>query len=174
MKETKNEMAEFSKMIRAFEINCSVPEITKDQLMLYFNAFKSYPLNTVKEAFSKVLYEWKYNKMPTIGVFIKFIQGNQPEIEDQAEIQAAEVLKQMHICGSYGTPEFNDPITRELMKHRFNLPNMCRSMKEGEEKWFVKEFVQAYKAFGRNKENLLIDPPPELKKIANNLFERIE
>jgi len=47
-------------------------------------------------------------------------------------------------------------------------------MKESEEKWFVKDFVKAYQSFGKNKENLLIETPEELKTITDNMFERIE
>ena len=47
-------------------------------------------------------------------------------------------------------------------------------MKESEIKWFVKEFIQAYQAFDRNKENLLIgDIPSKLKKLTNNLFKSV-
>ena len=162
----------FAQIMRGFEINCS-DKITKEQLDFYFKNLKQFSFPEIDMAAKKVLYSWQYNKMPTIGVFIKALEKEQPLLEDIAEIQATEVLKQMQICGGYGTPEFTDPVTVELMKNRFNFSNLCRTMKEGEEKWFVKEFIQAYQAFDRNKEDLQIEAPEELKKIADNMFKSI-
>ena len=163
----------FANIMRGFEINCS-DKITKEQLDFYFTNLKQFPFSEMELAFKKVLYKWEYNKMPTIGVFIKVLGKSQPLIEDIAEIQATEVLKQMQECGYCNTPKFTDPVTIELMKHRFNFISLCKTMKESEIKWFVKEFIQAYQAFDRNKENSLIgDIPSELKKITNNLFKSV-
>ena len=174
MKTSKSNLAKFATFMKAFEINCGVEERTKEQINFYFTAFKPFPISEVEKAFSRVMYDWIYNRFPTVGVFMKALKEDQPLLEDLAEIQAAEVIKQMQLHGIYGTPEFKDPITKELTKHRFVLATLCRTMKDGDEKWFVKEFVRAYKAFERNKENLLIEIPPELKQITDNLFERIE
>jgi len=173
MKQSQNNVAKFATFMKAFEVNCSVEKITKSQLTLYFTVLKPFSISEVETAFAKVIHDWQYNKLPPVGVFVRAIEKKRPLLEDQAEVQAAEVLKQMQIHGIYGSPEFNDPITRELMTHRFVLSTLCRTMKAGGETWFVKDFIKAYRAFSRNKEVLLIEPPEELKKIANNLFERI-
>ena len=174
MKESKPNLAKFATFMKAFEINCSVERITKDQLNLYFSVLKPYSISEVETAFARVMHSWQYNKLPTVGVFIKAIEDDRPLLEDQAEIQAAEVIKQMHVCGGYGTPTFTDPVTRELMKHRFVLSTLCRTMKDGEETWFVKDFVRAYQAFDKNREALLIEAPKELKQIVSNLFKDTE
>ena len=174
MKTSKNNLAKFATFMKAFEINCDVKERTKEQINFYFTVFRPFPISEVEKAFSRVLHDWIYNRFPPVGVFMKAIEKEQPLLEDIAEIQAAEVIKQMQLHGIYGTPEFKDPITKELTKHRFVLATLCRTMKDGDEKWFVKEFIKAYKAFERNKENLLIEIPPELKQITDNLFEKIE
>ncbi len=174
MKEDKKEVAEFATFMRAFQINCSVKEITKDQLNLYFSALKQFSMSEVKTAFQRVMYDWIYTKMPPVGVFIKAIEKNQPQLEDVAEIQGTEVLSQIRQCGYYNTPEFKDPVTAHLMSHRFNFKNLCRTLWADQEKWFVKEFIQAYQAIDRNKENLSIEAPAELKQITDNLFESIK
>lgn len=173
MKDSKDNLAKFTIFMKAFSVNCGVVEITKDQVNLYFTAFKQFSIDEVEKAFLRVMYDWIYNKFPPVGVFMKAIERDQPLLEDVAEIQAVEVIKQMQLHGIYGTPEFKDPITKELTKHRFVLATLCRTMKDGDEKWFVKEFVKAYRAFDRNKENLSIEIPPELKQITDNLFESI-
>lgn len=174
MKESKANLAKFAIIMKMFGVNCGVEEITKNQINVYFTAFKPFPIAGVEKAFSRVMYDWIYNKFPPVGVFMKAMEKDQPLLEDIAEIQATEVIKQMQLHGIYGTPEFKDPITKELTKHRFVLATLCRTMKDGDEKWFVKEFVRAYKAFERNKKNLLIEIPPELKQITDNLFEGID
>ncbi|MCK5605966.1 hypothetical protein KAR91_28975 [Candidatus Pacearchaeota archaeon] len=173
MKTSQNDISKFAIFMRAFEINCSVPKITKDQLNLYFTALKQFSMAEVVKAFTKVLNEWEYTKMPPVAVFIKAI-SNQPLLEDLAQIQATEVLKQVRILGAYGTPEFKDPITKHLIKIRFHFKGLCLNMRESEEKWFIKDFVEAYQSFSRNTENLLIETPEELKQITNNLFESVE
>jgi len=107
MKENDKTIAKFVTFMKAFEINCSVDEITKDQINLYFTAFKPFSISEVEKAFSKVMYTWEYTKMPPIGIFIRAIDQG-PLLEDAAQIQAAEVLRQVRMVGAYGAPEFKD------------------------------------------------------------------
>jgi len=173
MKQSKNDVAKFATFMKAFEINCSVKKITRDQLTLYFTALKLFSMAEVEKAFIKVMYEWEYTKMPPVAVFIKAV-GNQPLLEDAAQIQATEVLRQVRMVGAYGTPEFKDPITKHLIGRRFSFKGLCRTLQESEEKWFIKDFIEAYQSFGKNTENLLIETPEELKQITSNLFKSTE
>ena len=59
MKTSASNLTEFSTFMKAFEINCSIESITKDQINLYFTAFKPFPMAEVKTAFQKVLYNWE-------------------------------------------------------------------------------------------------------------------
>jgi len=173
MKDSKDNLAKFAIMMNTLGTNCSV-EITKNQINIYFTALKSFSLSEVEKSFSRVMYSWVYNRFPPVGVFMKAIEESQSLLEDLAEIQASEVLSQVRQYGYYQTPEFNDPVTAHLMSHRFNFQGLCKTLNEGEEKWFVKDFVKAYQGVDRNKENLLIEITPELKQITDNLFEGIE
>lgn len=173
MKESKNNLAKFAIIMKALGTSCGV-EITKNQINIYFTAFKQLSMIEVEKAFSRVMYTWIYNKFPPVGVFMKAIEESQPLLEDLADIQASEVLNQIRQCGYYKIPEFKDPVTAHLMSHRFNFQSLCKTLNESEEKWFVKDFVKAYQSVDRNKENLLIEITPELKQITDNLFERIE
>lgn len=174
MEESKNNLAKFAIMMKVHGVNCSV-EITKDVIDVYFTAFKKFPLSEVEEAFSNVLYTWTYLKFPTVGVFLRAIESQQPSVEDRAEIQATEVLNQVRTVGSYGSPKFNDRITTWLIERRFPWSNLCSTMQESEEKWFIKDFIQAYRSVNNNKKDLLItDAPKKLTKITDNLFKDIE
>jgi len=174
MKESKDNLAKFAIMMKTMGTNCNV-EITKNQINIYFTAFKSFSLSEVEKAFSRVMYSWEYaNAFPPVGVFMKSVEKDQPLLEDCAEIQASEVLSQIRQCGYYKTPDFSDPVTAHLMSHRFNFQSLCKTLNENEEKWFVKDFTKAYQAVDRNKENLLIEITPELKQITDNLFESIK
>ena len=173
MKESKANLSKFAKIMKTFGVNCSV-EITRDQINVYFIAFKSFTMSEAEKAFSRVMYGWIYNRFPTVGVFMKAIREDQPLLEDLAEIQASEVLSQIRQCGYYQTPDFKDPVTAHLMSHRFNFQGLCKTLNEDQEKWFVKDFVRAYQSVDRNKENLMIEITPELKQITDSLFERIE
>ncbi|MBW2178801.1 MAG: hypothetical protein JRG81_00270 [Deltaproteobacteria bacterium] len=175
MRQSKNDVAKFATFMKAFEINCSVPEITKDQLNLYFTVLKQFPMEEVAKAFTKVMYDWIYNRMPAVGVFVKAIESQQPAIEALAAIQATEVLCQIRQRGASWQPNFDDKITTWLMEKRFPWSALCSNMKESEEKWFVKDFIEAYRVVSNNKTDLLItDSPEKLTQITNNLFKDTE
>lgn len=167
-----SDKTEFSIIMRAFEVNCSVKKITKDQLRLYFNAFKMFPISEIKEAFQKVMYDWIYpGKMPPVGVFSKALKKNQPLLEDQAEIQAAEVLNLIRTVGAYGNPVYLNPITKKIMSRRFNFTDLCKTLNVENETWFIKNFKEAYCAesegFG------LLSGPKKFKELTSDMFESV-
>ena len=109
---------------------------------------------------------------PPVAIFIEAIQGKAPEIEDKATNEAMKVLNAIRIYGYYNKPKFDDIITRSLVDRRFNWQTLCSTMKEDQEKWFIKDFVEAYTSFNTEKQVLINDDTPEkLKEITEDMFD---
>lgn len=147
-------------------------ELNKPLLQLYTEALMEYPIEKIRGACAVSIKTLKF--FPKIAEIIELIGLSNLQIEETAETQATKVLEQIRTAGYYGAPEFKDPITKHLMSGRFNFKGLCQSLTYTEEKWFVRNFVQSYRAFDRNKEYLLTETPEELKQITDNLFEGVE
>ena len=94
----------------------------------------------------------EYKSMPTYAEIIKSIHGT---LDDKAQAQATKVLEQVRYVGSYGSPDFDDPVTAELMRTRWRWQSFCQTLEESKSPFFVKEFIEAYKSFTRQPENKL-------------------
>lgn len=166
---TKEDLKQFMAIMRAFELN-SGDTLDKERLMFYFNQLKGYDINEFELAAKKVLGDWEYPRIPPIGVFAKAMGKSVAKIDDTARNQAMLVLEKIRTVGSYGDPQFEDPVTRDLVARRFGWGTLCSTMKADKENWFEKEFIEAYKSFDTEKGQLQIDAPEELKKITGNML----
>ncbi|KKK53259.1 hypothetical protein LCGC14_3096560 [marine sediment metagenome] len=143
-------------------------ELSKPGLQFRFDALKEFSIEQVEVAAFKIIKARKYNKMPPVGEIVEAIQGPAPQIEDVAEIQAAEVIRQISPVGYYGCPVFSDPITDRLFQGRFRWQSVC-SLAESELRWFVREFKEAYRAYNVVVETPRLEASGELKKLSENI-----
>ena len=65
------------------------------------------------------------------------------QLDSRASEQAAFVLDV--ISGRRAEKEISDPITEHLVRSRFSIWRLRNSMMEKDERWFVKDFLEAYK-----------------------------
>jgi hypothetical protein len=162
MKDDPREKAAFSKIMLGIAENFSA-QMSSPGLNLRFLALKEFSLEQIETAAMKILTSRKAMGMPTVAEFMLAINGDQ-RASDKAEGQAVEVIKQIRSVGSYGSPVFNDPITRALMCDRWSFRSLC-SMTETELKWWFKEFVDAYQASERRGECLALESRAEGKGL---------
>jgi len=144
-------------------------EISKPGLKFRFDVLKKYPIEEIEKAAHKIVETWQYTKMPPIAEFVNKIEGDKPQIEDIAEYQAHEVITQIKQAGYNKKPVFTDPITTKLIKRRFNFRSLCQTLLESENKWFVKEFKEAYCAYSRINNQQQIEVPPEINLLIGGI-----
>ena len=101
---------------------------------------------TIEEAQKAALLVMKsreYNKLPAPAVFLEILR---PQIKPKelAESQADEVLEAVRSLGPYNQPEFEDPITAELMSNRWRWGSFSSTLESDKVQWWRKQFVEAY------------------------------
>lgn len=129
----------FARMIAYYQI-----ELSNSVISLYHDALEQYQIDDIKRACGEHIRESKW--FPKISELCDRLKQHVPKIESNADQQAAIVLNEIRHCGYHHTPTWEDPITAHLFSRRFNFQSLCDTLKESENKWFVKEFKEAYLA----------------------------
>lgn len=170
----KEDKGKFASAMREFELN-SGDKLDKERLRFYWNKFKQFEIDIFEVAAKRILGTWEYPQIPPVAIFMKELKGPEPQIEDIATNEAMKVLEAIRIYGYTGKPKFDDIITRTLIDRRFKWQTLCSTMKEDQEKWFVKEFVEAYKSFNTDKHKLIENAPNEdIKKLTTGMLNNAE
>jgi len=154
MKDNEKERTAFTRIMVGIAENFSAQTSTAG-LNLRFMALKEFSLQQIEAAAVKILTNRNAMGMPTVAEFISAIIGEQKK-SDLAESQVNEVMKQIRSVGSYGTPIFEDRLTRELLSSRWSFRSLC-AMTETELKWWVKEFIDAYQSMDRTEKRAQIE-----------------
>lgn len=162
MKDNEKERAEFFKIMVGMAENFSA-QMSSAGMLLRFKVMKEYSLQQIEAAALKILANRKIMGMPTVAEFVVAISGDRKAC-DNAEGQASDVIGQVRSVGSYGTPVFDDPVTKLLMSGRWSWRSVC-AMTEAEMKWWARDFVEAYQAFERKNECLEIGNEPGNRKL---------
>ena len=157
-----------TKIAEAFTVLCELHERQMPPVVskLYIEVLKEFSAEQITMAISRSIRELKW--FPKPAELIEFIQGPTPQIKDVAEIQAAEVIRQISPVGYYGCPVFSDPVTDRLFQGRFRWQSVC-SLAESDLKWFVREFKEAYRAHKVLDESPRLEAPVELKQLTENI-----
>jgi len=145
-----------------------------DVLEMYHQALEGYTPDQIADASTKHVKASKW--FPKISELIELLKPLVPKIESVADQQAALVIKTIRSCGYRGRPRWEDPITSYLFRGRFNFQALCSTLTEDENKWFIREFKDAYLSMAdiaAANPHTLIDSPDEVKEITFNLFESI-
>ena len=169
MKDNEKERAEFFKIMVGMAENFSA-QMSSAGMSLRFEVMKDYSIKQIEAAALKLLVNRKAMGMPTVAEFLVAINGEQMAF-DNAEGQVNEVVSQIRNIGSYGNPDFSDPITRALMSGRWSFRSLC-SMTETELKWWARDFIEAYQASERKTECLAIgngDGQRKLKLLTGGI-----
>lgn len=117
-------------------------QTTNAGLRIRFDALRQYSIGQVRQACTEVVRSRKFSGMPNVAEIIEKIDGGTKA--DIAEREAYGVIEQIRRVGAYGTPVFLDKTTCFLMNSIFRWGELC-SRPERELKFFIKDFVSAYK-----------------------------
>jgi len=148
-------------------------ELTADTINLYHQCLADYDVELIASAASIHVKSSKW--FPKISELVSLMKPHIPRIESKATEQAAIVLQAIRSYGYNHEPIWSDPITNYLLKSRFNWKSICNTLTEEEEKWFVKNFNEAYLSAADISQGDMkqLDAPEQFKQLAMGLFESI-
>jgi len=155
---------EFAAIMAAMAENFNC-QTTKDGLRIRFEALRGYFMDEVRAACVELVRTRKFPGMPNTAEIIEKISGT---LMDQAERQANAVIAQIRSVGSYGSPKFSDPVTASLMSSRFRWGEVCKTP-EKDLKWFVRDFVSAYKSYSPAVAQIQGKPRAKLIELAGRI-----
>jgi len=158
--------AKFSACMKALAVNAST-EISKDALVVYFNALKDLDIKTVEEATKHILLTWEFNRMPPISEIVKFATGS-GQIEDRALVMANKIVAHVEVHGASEFPNFlrEDPIAAFLMTTRWRYYTWAANVLSSELKWWIREFVEAYRSYEKTGTPLSIEAGSGVKQLV--------
>jgi hypothetical protein len=140
----ENNLERFSELMLNLAENFSA-SLTDRGIAVRFDALKRYGMHQVERACERLLYHHKYTKMPTVADFVEAIEGSE---ELNAHAEALGVIKAIKQYGAGKSVRFKDGTTSAVVQHMYGgWPELCRLMRESEEKWFVRDFIKTYTAF---------------------------
>ena len=165
----QSDLKEFLEVMFGMAENFSA-DLTDKGATMRFEALKAYDIEQIKESSMIILRTRKYTSMPTVADFVEAIEGDG---DDLAEIQASLVNTSILNIGSNPIPIFDDPVTSDIIFRRIGWQKIRHSdMKEIP--FIIKDFKSLYKTFNKAASGNLLNAPPELKGLLENLTKRIE
>ncbi|MFK4765455.1 hypothetical protein ACI3L3_11865 [Desulfobaculum sp. SPO524] len=138
----KNERMQF---LASFAALCETfgKECTEQLPKIYHRALQDFTVEQVKTAIGKAIMHGRFFPRPV--ELRELVQGR---VETRAELEADKVLKAIAEYGAYNAVAFDDHVTAAVVWRGFGgWGLLCDSVREGEEKWFRKDFVRRYVAF---------------------------
>jgi hypothetical protein len=124
-------------------------EMSKDGLVVRFEALKQYDLDDISKATTWLLKnrENTFPAVPTTREIIRAIEKVSGKIDTKitANLECDKVLRNLSRLGRECVAQFHDPITQHLLTRRWSFIKLDQeSVKDPTFKWFRKEFVEAY------------------------------
>lgn len=133
---------------------------------LYRAALDKITIEQFRKAANEAVRKLKFFPKPAE---ILEMNSNNNSLEEIAEREAYGVVEQIRTIGSYGTPQFLDPVTSAVMTKRFRWGEVCMTP-EKELKWFIRDFIDAYKSYqDRPQLEYAGKPPAELIELASKI-----
>jgi hypothetical protein len=131
-------------------------------------AMQPYTIEQIQGAVVKAMRVWKSSKIIPIGVIVEQIENSAGKIEDRAVVMATKILDHLHRFGASKSPDLSDdPIASGLMETRWPYQRWASTIIESEEKWWVKEFCEAYRSHCNIESTKpAIDAPKRFKELA--------
>ncbi len=124
-------------------------EINKYGLKMRFQALKELTIDELRQAAMNVIKSRKYTKMPTVAEILEQVRGNPDDI---AMVEAGKVLQAIKRYGAYSSVVFDNPVTMAVIHQGFGgWIKLCTDLNAQDEKWFMKDFVNTYRAFHNQK-----------------------
>jgi hypothetical protein len=162
----KRFLAAFGAMCELFEKQAS-----KEFTRLYFKCLEDLSIQEAELAIATACKTLKFFPKPV--ELLEIVK--RPESDNEkAEKEAMKVIEQIRFTGSYGTPVFDDPVTVDVMTKRFRWYDVCMTP-EKELKWFIRDFVDAYKNYQpKDDQKQIENPPAQLIELADKIGRAVK
>jgi hypothetical protein len=143
-------------------------QLSEGDVKLYHRGLEDLAVEDIKRASLEVIKTGRF--FPKIAELRELAAPPVLALEDQAQVQAGLVLQAARDYGINRQPLFGDHITRALLRGRFSWRAIC-DLTSKEQTWFVKEFIQAYRAYGTAGEAplQLEAPGPSIAKLLKGI-----
>ena len=143
-------------------------EMDNELIALYHNLLEEFAVEDIGAACS--IWMKTSGWYPKVSEIIDIINKHRDpvlSIESRAQQQWRLVLEQIRLRGMrQGTPAFEDPITKYLIRTQFSWSYLCR-MKETDENWEQKRFCESYAVADEiGADRLSLAAPEKVLKIA--------
>lgn len=153
-------------------------KLSKDDLKLRFTALIDYSIDDLSKAGTWLLKNRvsTFPPVPTTKEIIDAIHKIQGQLEnkDIASLEADKILRLLKQWGRTCGTRFKDPVTDYLMTYRWSFQYLG-GLTEKDLKWWVKDFIEAYKDTNLNKDQFLdVAEKAGLTVPAKNLNRLIE
>lgn len=139
---------------------------------VYWKTLEPFTDDQCKKAFDDIMASSKW--FPKPAEIILAINKDVAKIEDRAIVEANKILIHLNLNGAGKWPALDDPITKHLMTSRWVYDRWARDVLESELKWWVKEFIEAYRAYSETEAPLQIEVSDEIKPLVNDIGKPIE
>lgn len=172
---TENDGNKFKELITAINVTYG-EEFTQPQTLLWWNMFKSYPI----EAFEQAVYQHMAD--PDQGMFspkpaniMKFITGttkqNEQALEDKAELSWHVIEGEIRRIGSYGSLKMEDKQALAAVQALGGWKHLC-TLTNDQMVWAHKEFISVYQNYERTPVEALPDKLPGRVALENHKAEQ--
>ena len=148
---TKQGKTEFAKRYVLICKFCNNTPVDPKNQQIYETLLSEYSISDVITGVNGAMKSWaNTNRLIPVAEIIKHIHGGEHAIEDQAIIQSHLVLNSIKTIGRYQTVRFSDRTTSAVITRLFGgWVKMCSELEADKEKWFLRDFQAAYKAYKR-------------------------
>ncbi|AMD89460.1 DUF6475 domain-containing protein [Desulfovibrio fairfieldensis] len=144
---TDADKKDFAEIMVALAENYS-QTLTKQGLSLRFTALREHDIADIRAAAMSLMVSRRYTTMPTVADFLDHLGGGSQE--DRAEVEAGKVLLALREHGGYRSVVFDDPVTMAVVEKGFGgWTKLCEELRGAEEKFWRRDFVRMYAAYGR-------------------------
>lgn len=137
--------------VESFKALCLVYEKEPGAALveIYFRALQRFEIDEVKAAVNRAVIELKWFPKPV--ELIELAAGRNGSLDDRAMAQALLVASTIRQVGAYRSVSFEDPVTGAVIQRMYGTwPKLC-DLREYDVKWFIKDFVTAYRACATQK-----------------------
>ena len=148
---TKQGKIEFAKRYVLMCKYCGGMAVDPATQQIYEALLSEYNIADVIVGINGAMKHWPHtNRLIPAEEIIKHIHGGENSVEDHAIIQSHLVLNSIKTIGRYQTVRFEDRTTSAVITQLFGgWVKMCSELEADKEKWFLKDFQAAYKAYKR-------------------------
>lgn len=141
---------------------------------MIWKTLKKYSDNDCIAAFNHVFRYGKFFKdiVPDLLDFLEKLNPA-PEIQDIATIEADKIISHLKFYGASKLPQIDNPVSKYLMKNRWNYRKWAANILEKEIVWWKKEFIESFKSFQKVENLELIEKSNKALGLLDNILKKV-